>query len=78
MKSKINWFKKPIFLCRKATERPEGEPFYIWIKESKDLLSANIDFYANDPYFKEQECPFGDGLSSEKITAILKELKYIN
>lgn len=71
------WFKKPIFLCRKSTERPEGEKFYIWTKEPKDLLCAPIDFYTNDPSFLEKECPFGDGKASEKITDVLKQMKIL-
>jgi len=65
------WFKKPIFLCRKSTERPEGENFYIWIKKPEDLLKANISFYCNDNSFKNFYSPFGDGNSSKKITEIL-------
>lgn len=72
-----SWFKKPIFLCRKHTERPEAEDFYIWIYEPEDLLSANIEFHSNDPFFAEQECPFGDGNASEKITNVLKKVGII-
>lgn len=71
------WFKKPIFLCRKETERPEGEDFYIWTKTPEELSKANISFWANDPFFQTLSCPFGDGNSCEKITRTLKELNYI-
>lgn len=71
------WFKKSIFLCRKETERPEGEPFYIWTKTPEDLAKANISFWANDPFFQTLSCPFGDGNASEKITYILQELQII-
>ena len=72
-----SWFKKPIFLCRKETERPEGEDFYIWTKTPEELSKANISFWANDPFFQTLSCPFGDGNSCEKITRTLKELNYI-
>lgn len=66
------WFKKPIFLCRKETERPEAASFYIWVYLPKDL--RDIDIINVKSLNLNIECPFGDGKSSQKITKIFKSL----
>ena len=68
------WFGKRIFLCRQRTERPEGEQFYIWCKDTNQLRRNFMEYMAyNVKTNLKVTCPFGDGNSSEKITNILLE-----
>lgn len=66
------FLKKKCIVCRKTTERTEGEGIF-----------SNLCHYPEDLYdmFKstnrqliEQECPYGDGNASDKIMKILKGL----
>lgn len=66
-------FGKPIFLCRKETERPEGEDFYIWCKEPQDL-EQNFNNNISNLQPINKKSPFGDGNSCEYITKILLKL----
>lgn len=68
------WFGKRIFLCRERTERPEGEQFYIWSKNTNELRRNFYEYMSfNLKSNLKVQCPFGDGNSSEKITSILIE-----
>lgn len=68
------WFGKRIFLCRQRTERPEGEQFYIWCKNTNELRKNFMEYMSYNPKTNLKiTCPFGEGNSSEKITNILLE-----
>lgn len=73
-----SWFGKTIFLCRKATERPEADNFYVFCGTPEELKSNFIkEVEKHFPFDRKGSCLFGDGNASEKITNILKELKYM-
>lgn len=66
------FFKKKCIVCRKTTERTEGEHIFSQLCYEPDMLyyifnSTNIDLV-------EAECPYGDGKSSDKILKILENL----
>jgi len=65
------WFKKPIFLCRKTTERPEGKRFYIWTEKPEDLRKFSKELEEFKKRIGSVKCPFGDGNASKNITNVL-------
>lgn len=69
--------RKPIFLCREATERPEAEDFYLWCKTPEQLRFNFWNFFNNKDYYLDQvnalDCVFGDGNACRHITNILKD-----
>lgn len=69
-----SYFGKPIFLCRRKTERPEANDFYISCPTPEQLYSKFIIYdqkHWNDTTNLPYKCPFGDGNSAYRITEIL-------
>lgn len=66
-----SFFNKKVIVCRKTTERPEGiNTGHLYMCESPKelpLLFKNI----NKDYTVDSDCPYGDGMSSNKIKKIL-------
>jgi UDP-N-acetylglucosamine 2-epimerase (non-hydrolysing) len=68
-----SFFNKKVIVCRKTTERPEGIEtghLHLCYKPSdlKDLFGKLIE-----DYIINNDCPYGNGYSSEKIHKILKD-----
>lgn len=65
------FFNKKVIVCRKTTERPEGiETGHLKIcKNPKEL--RNIFNLVNNDFIINEECPYGDGYSSEKIIKVI-------
>ena len=68
-----SFFNKKIIVCRQTTERPEGKisGHLIICKSPQELSRIFNDL--KDNYQIEEECPYGDGLSSLKIAKLLNE-----
>jgi UDP-N-acetylglucosamine 2-epimerase (non-hydrolysing) len=68
------FLNKKIIVCRKTTERPEGiTTGHIHLCENPNDLTELFDkLWVN--YIINEECPYGDGLSSFKIIDILNKL----
>lgn len=65
------FLQKKVVVCRKTTERPEGinSGHIILCKHPKKL---NVIFkMINKDYIINEDCPYGDGKSSERIVKIL-------
>lgn len=66
-----SFFNKKVIVCRKTTERPEAiATGHLFICESPNKLRDLFAEVNSDPYIKE-ECPYGDGKTSEKIKLII-------
>tara|TARA_R100001082_G_scaffold110626_1_gene91108 strand:- start:5013 stop:5999 length:987 start_codon:yes stop_codon:yes gene_type:complete len=71
IQEEASFFKKKIIVCRKKTERLASVgTSSILCKEPNDL--KEIFNRIKDDYIVDEECPYGDGTSSEKIVEILK------
>ena len=70
-RSVILFFNKKCIVCRETTERVEGMGTFAFMS-SPDKVES--DFYAmiND-HIPDDQCPYGDGRSAERITDILLE-----
>lgn len=73
------WFKKPIFLCRTATERPEAFMFYQYTPNPNELVKIFSDYMTiiskhECNCYLNYECPFGDGNACIKITNVLRNV----
>tara|TARA_Y100000004_G_scaffold194700_1_gene259903 strand:+ start:1545 stop:2537 length:993 start_codon:yes stop_codon:yes gene_type:complete len=68
-----SFFNKKVIVCRKTTERPEGKNsgHLIICKSPQELCGIFNDL--KDNYKIEEECPYGNGLSSLKIAKMLNE-----
>ena len=66
-----SFFNKKVIVCRKTTERPEAiETGHLHLCSSPDELGDKFNELI-DNYHINANCPYGDGLSSEKILNIL-------
>jgi len=73
LQEECSFFDKQCLVCRKYTERPEAVGFTSHLIKSPRMLKN--EFYRRLNLTKnKQECPYGDGHSSEKIIKILSEL----
>lgn len=76
LQEECSFFDKQCLVCRKVTERPEAVGFTSHLIKSPRMLKN--EFYRNlSLKHEKQECPYGDGHSSEKICEILKDLNLI-
>ena len=68
-----SFFNKKVIVCRKTTERPEGiiSGHLFICKLPQELCGIFNDL--KDNYQIEEECPYGDGLSSFKIAKLFNE-----
>jgi|TARA_R100001460_G_scaffold73798_1_gene114695 UDP-N-acetylglucosamine 2-epimerase (non-hydrolysing) len=73
LQEESSFLKKKIIVCRKTTERPEGkESGQLSICESPDDLHGIFEKLIYN-YEIDEDCPYGNGRSSEKIASILNE-----
>tara|TARA_B100000085_G_scaffold123031_1_gene111996 strand:- start:6129 stop:7115 length:987 start_codon:yes stop_codon:yes gene_type:complete len=71
LQEESSFFNKKCIVCRETTERVEGMGTFAFMS-SPDKIEN--DFYAMiDDYIPNDECPYGDGKSAERITNILLE-----
>jgi len=71
LQEESSFFKKKCIVCREATERVEGMGTFAFMS-SPDKVES--DFYSMiDDYIPNDECPYGDGHSAERITNILMD-----
>jgi UDP-N-acetylglucosamine 2-epimerase (non-hydrolysing) len=71
LQEESSFFNKKCIVCRETTERVEGMGTFAFMS-SPDKVED--DFYAMiDDYIPNDECPYGDGNSAERITNILLE-----
>jgi len=71
IQEEASFFKKKVIICRKTTERIASlyKP-HILCQHPDELESIFYDVKSD--YIVEEDCPYGDGTSSEKIVEILK------
>ena len=73
------YFKKPIFVMRESSERPEGITAGVaaLVGSNTDTIFGAIHHALTDTHFYESfqksVSPYGDGFAAEKILAALKE-----
>lgn len=68
------FLKKKCIVCRKVTERTEGlGDFAFLCNHPKKLTDLFYKLKKNTHSLVEQDCPYGDGRSAEKIAEILYE-----
>jgi UDP-N-acetylglucosamine 2-epimerase (non-hydrolysing) len=72
LQEESSFLKKKCIVCRKTTERSEGEGIFSKLCHDPDML-YNI-FNMTSIELVNQSCPYGDGHSGEKILEILKSL----
>lgn len=66
------FLNKKVIVCRSTTERPEGiQTGHIFLCD-KPLKLNELVYNLNENYYIDEDCPYGDGLSSNKIINILK------
>ena len=67
-----SFFNKKVIVCRKTTERPEGiETGHLHLCDSPKDLSELFGKLIENPYISEN-CPYGDGFTSDKVLNILR------
>jgi UDP-N-acetylglucosamine 2-epimerase (non-hydrolysing) len=70
LQEESSFFKKKCIVCRKTTERQEGE--YIFSKLCPEPEMLEQIFNTTKIELVEHPCPYGDGNASEKILEILE------
>lgn len=73
IQEEASFFNKKVIVCRETTERPESLGVHSFLCSSPDYLENMFNDLIND-YEIDEECPYGDGTSSEKIVKILGEI----
>jgi len=70
-----SFFNKKVIVCRKTTERPEGiETGHLYLCDAPEDLGELFGKLIENPYISEN-CPYGDGYTSEKVLKILRDEK---
>ena len=70
-----SFFNKKVIVCRKTTERPEGiDTGHLHLCDSPEDLGELFGKLIENPYISEN-CPYGDGYTSEKVLKILRDEK---
>jgi UDP-N-acetylglucosamine 2-epimerase (non-hydrolysing) len=71
LQEESSFFNKKCIVCRENTERVEGMGTFAFMSSPEKVES---DFYLLiDDYIPDDECPYGDGCSAERIGKILME-----
>ena len=71
LQEESSFFKKKCIVCRETTERVEGMGTFAFMS-SPDKIENDFYFMIND-YIPDDDCPYGDGQSANRITQILME-----
>jgi len=67
-----SFFNKKVIVCRETTERPEAiETGHFFLCKAPQQLKEIFDSLIKN-YYINQNCPYGDGQSSQKIIKYLK------
>ena len=70
-----SFFNKKVIVCRKTTERPEGiDTGHLYLCDYPEDLNELFGKLIENPYISEN-CPYGDGYTSEKVLKILRDEK---
>ena len=70
-----SFFNKKVIVCRKTTERPEGiDTGHLHLCDSPEDFGELFGKLIENPYISEN-CPYGDGYTSEKVLKILRDEK---
>jgi UDP-N-acetylglucosamine 2-epimerase (non-hydrolysing) len=72
LQEESSFFKKKCIVCRKTTERQEGEYIFSQLCPEPEMLERI--FNNTKIELVDQPCPYGDGNASEKILDILRNL----
>lgn len=72
LQEESSFLKKKCIVCRKTTERTEGEGTFSQLCYEPDMLSHV--FNKTKIELVDHKCPYGDGKSSDKILNILENL----
>jgi len=70
LQEECSYLNKKIIVCRKSTERPESIGIHTFMCSEPELLEDLVD-NINENYEVDDECPYGNGRSWEKIINIL-------
>lgn len=72
IQEEASYFKKPVVVCRRTTERPEGLNNFSWLCKDPYHLYNVFDTAINIPITGDS--PYGDGHASERIATVLGEI----
>lgn len=72
LQEESSFFKKKCLVCRKTTERSEGEYLFSWLCYEPENLGKLFNSTTRE--LVNCKCPYGDGYSSDKILKILRGL----
>lgn len=73
IQEEATFFNKISIVCRKTTERPEGiKTGHLHLCDNPDKLNYYVSNIANNNFMITDNCPYGDGNSSERIVKILR------
>lgn len=77
IQEECSFFNKKVIVCRKTTERPESLGTTSILCPNPDKLFG-IFTECDSPYniLKDNKCPYGDGMASQKIVDILEREIY--
>ena len=75
IQEEASFLNKKVIVCRKVTERPESVGIHSYLCKKPSELEALFNKHIDD-YKIEEECPYGDGHSAEKIVEILEKEFY--
>ena len=71
LQEESSFFNKKCIVCRETTERVEGMGTFAFMSNP---ATVENDFYMlMGDHIPDEECPYGDGQSAERITNILLE-----
>lgn len=68
-----SFFNKKVIVCRETTERPEGiKSGHLYLCKTPDELKK-IFGEINNQYYINTKCPYGDGMTSQRVLNLLYE-----
>lgn len=72
IQEEASFFNKKVIVCRKTTERPEGiKTGHLYLCDTPEDLKEIFGNILINPYISEN-CPYGDGRTSEKVLEVLR------
>lgn len=74
IQEECSFLNKKCLVCRKTTERPESLGTTSFLVENYEDLNKIFYEHINNYKVESQNCPFGEGNSSDKIVSILKKI----
>lgn len=74
LQEEASFFNKKIIVCRDCTERPETLDVHSFLCPEPNGLPAIFEEVKDSHIPKRHYCPYGDGMASEKIIDIIKNI----